>query len=135
MRMTSQQFRQRMHELEAELREQGVSATTFAPPAFRMLWRLGFKIRPPLYQPIHRLAGIISTAAMIAFGGSMWLMLKAFAATAQLEDHRDLATRWPTVLGIVGGSLLFGCFFGREIAESYSFEAKRLHLPPINKQS
>ena len=46
----STSYRQRMLDIAASLKTQGVNPMTSAPPLYRLAWLCGIRVRPPFYQ-------------------------------------------------------------------------------------
>ncbi len=84
------EYMQRMSSISEELAAQGVRSQTFAPPVYRFAWRLGMRVRPPLYQPFSTLAVGMGTGFGALWGVMMWILfwrpdgLSASSADAQL---------------------------------------------------
>ncbi|CAN5191324.1 hypothetical protein BH23GEM2_BH23GEM2_23140 [soil metagenome] len=55
-------YRRRMLAITDELHTKGVGRYTSAPPIFRLAWRLGYDVKPPLYQSF----------SAIAISGAVW---------------------------------------------------------------
>lgn len=72
--MTHAEKLQRMYRHMAAL---GVSPNTAAPPAWRLLWRLGFDVPPPLFLGFWPLAISMGTVFGVLWGVSMWLLMWA----------------------------------------------------------
>jgi membrane associated rhomboid family serine protease len=111
-------FRDRMLAITRELREQGVGAYTSAPPLFRVAWRLGLRIRPPLYQPFGKLAFGAGAWFTIAWGLVMWLTLWR---TEGVKASNALVA-----------AALTGAIFGLSMGAYYRWKASRLRLPTLD---
>src|SRR5438045_6535001 len=61
--------------MEAHLCALGVKPLEFAPPAYRLLWRLGIDATPPLFAGFAQLAFAQGLAFAIGCGGLMWLLV------------------------------------------------------------
>ena len=98
-----------------DMERRGVRRNTSAPPVFRMLWRLGVNIPPPLF---------LSFGALFVLSGSTFGLL--WGIFMQLFVWRFIAV--PTSFGAVG-SVACGIAFGLIFAGYYAWKAKRLQLP------
>jgi Family of unknown function (DUF6404) len=95
-----------------ELNARNVRKATATPLPYRLLWRLGFAIPPPLFQSFLGLA---------VFHGLLFgLLLGAILACVD----RRLAPDGATVFGTIGGAI-----FGLVMAAHFRLEARRLELP------
>lgn len=100
----------------ADMRRRQVAASNAAPPAYRLLWRLGAEVRPPHFQGFFALAlqmgvpfGVVFTAAMYVIrwrAGGMPLWLAGVMALAS------------------------GALFGLAMAGYFRVSARKLNLPP-----
>lgn len=111
-------YQQRMMQITDALIAQGIDRYTAAPILYRLAWRLGLRVRPPLYQSFRTL--VLSHAAWfgLGFGILMWFFF-------WLPGGYPLPV---VLLGIV----LAGIPFGLLMAASIRRKAKHLHLPPID---
>lgn len=57
-----------------DLRSRGVGKYTIAPPLYRLLWRLGWQVRPPLFQSFIVLFLLTGTFFGIFYGLFTWLI-------------------------------------------------------------
>jgi hypothetical protein len=117
----SDQYRTRMLAIADELRAQRVGKYTSAPPIYRLAWKLGIRVRPPLYQSFASLALGMGSWFGVVYGLLMWLLSwrgeGMSIARASIE------------------SLFAGVFFGLAMAGYYRWKAARLKLPPLYGQS
>jgi hypothetical protein len=96
----------------AELLDRRVRKATAAPLPYRLLWRLGIAIPPPLFQ---------SFVGLAVFHGLLFgVPLGAILACAD----RRLAPDGATILGTISGAI-----FGLVMAIHFRLEARRLGLP------
>lgn len=51
----------------------GISRATVAPPAWRLLWKLGVQVPPPLFAPFLPMALAMGSFFGIGWGLVMWL--------------------------------------------------------------
>ncbi len=108
--------RQKVERLVADLRKQGVSRYTAAPPLFRLLWALGLAVPPPLFLGPRPLALLLG-----AFFGTFW---GAFMWQFQWQ-----ASHTPPGLAVLTAACA-GLAFGLGMAGYYRWKAARLRLPP-----
>jgi hypothetical protein len=111
-------YRRRMLAISEQLAAQGVGSHTSAPPAYRIAWLLGLRVRPPLYQPFATLAQGMGTGFGVLWGVLMWII---FWRPADLSAYAAL-----------GSALLAGTLFGLTMAAFYRWKAGRLRLPPLD---
>jgi hypothetical protein len=105
--------RQKVERLVADLRKQGVSRHTVAPPLFRLLWALGLAVPPPLFLGPVTLTLLMGGFFGAVWGALMWLLL------------------WHLPLGrVVASAALAGLIFGLLMAAYYRWKAAQLRLPP-----
>jgi hypothetical protein len=108
--------RQKVERLIADLRKQGVSPYTVAPPLFRLLWALGLEVPPPFFLGFITLTLLMGAFFGILWGALMWLL--------QWE-----AWHMPLELAVMA-SAVAGLLFGPSMAGYYRWKAARLRLPP-----
>ena len=94
----------------------GVSKSTAAPPAWRLLWRFGVEVPPPLFTPF--LPGAL---AMSAFFGLFW----GLAMWAMLWAHQSMPISLMAVTALAAGLL-----FGFIMATYFRHLARKHRLPP-----
>lgn len=94
----------------------GVSKSTAAPPAWRVLWRFGVQVPPPLFCPFAPTALVLG----VAFG-LLWGLLMG----AILWSRQDT----PIALMAVG-ALFAGALFGLAMTSYFRYLARRHGLPP-----
>ena len=111
--MDEAEKRQRMAEHLATL---GIKRSTYAPPFYRLLWRLGIDLPPPLFSGFFAIA-----LPGGAFFGAAWgLCFWVFARLVRLPIP-DL------FIGVA--ALACGALFGLVMALLVRLEARRLGLP------
>lgn len=110
-------YQQRMQALTDELHAQGVPKSTSAPPAYRLAWRMGLRVRPPLYQSFASLAIGMGLWFGVLWGLVMWLLFWR-------RDALSITTAF-------GASLAAGVLFGLMMAAYYRRKARGLRLPPL----
>lgn len=95
--------------------ELGVSKSTAAPPAWRVLWRMGIEAPPPLFMSFLPVALGLGTLFAVFWGLPMWAFFWAFM---------DLPTS-----AVIIGSLTAGLFFGVSMAAYFRYLANKHGLP------
>ena len=93
----------------------GISPYTAAPPVYRLLWRLGVEVPPPLFTRFFPLALVMGAFFAIGWGGFMWLFFWS----------RESAPAG----GIAVVSLAAGILFGLFMAGYIRYKANKLNLP------
>ena len=99
--------------LSRDLGQQGIGQYTIAPPFYRLLWRLGIEVAPPLF------ASFWSLATFMAVGfGVFWMIFMWFIV-------------WPlrSPVSLAVAAALAGLFFGVIMAAYYRGRARKLGLP------
>jgi membrane associated rhomboid family serine protease len=97
-----------------DLGQKGIGQYAIAPPAYRLLWRLGIEARPPHFARFWSLA-----AAMAVGFGIVWGILMWFAVWQQSSS----------VIMAVTTAALAGLLFGVIMAAYYRRQARKLALP------
>ncbi|RPD83472.1 DUF6404 family protein [Luteimonas sp. 100069] len=110
--MTHQEKLEEMYRHMAML---GVSRSTAAPPAWRLLWRFGIEIPPPLFTPF-----MPGALAMGAFFGLFWGLFM----WAILWVHQDM----PAIL-MAATAIAAGALFGLTMAAYFRHLARKHGLP------
>ncbi|UTH76385.1 DUF6404 family protein [Chromobacterium sp. IIBBL 290-4] len=109
-------FSQREQALQI-LARTGIGKANYAPPLFKLLWRLGLNCPPPHFLPFWQ-----ATLLLSGFFGPAW------AAWMWLFDH---FFSWPQPSGLVRLlSMLFtGSLFGLTMALYYAYGRRKYRLP------
>lgn len=94
----------------------GISPSTAAPPLFRILWRMGIEIPPPLFLGFSSLALLMGGFFAIGFGLLLWLL-------TPLDPT-------PSPDAIPATALLAGLMFGLAMAAYYRYITRRASLAP-----
>ena len=102
----------KIHLAVEDLRARGVRKSTAAPHFYRLLWRLGIAVPPPLFLSFHLTLALHGCAFGISLG--------ALLACAD----RRLAPDGAILFGALGGSI-----FGVLTAIYFWLYARRLQLP------
>jgi len=93
----------------------GISRSTSAPPAWRLLWKMGLEVPPPLFAPFLPMA--LATGGFFALGWGLIMWLGFWAS-------RDM----PVSIAVLS-SLAAGALFGLVMAGIYRHLARRHGLP------
>jgi membrane associated rhomboid family serine protease len=96
-----------------DLGQKGIGQYTVAPPAYRLLWRLGVEVRPPHFAPFWSLAAAMALGFGLPWGAIMWLTVWQRASVG---------------FGVATAALV-GLFFGVSMAAYYRWRARALALP------
>ena len=110
-------YRSRMLEIVEQLHAQGVGRYTSAPPAYRLAWRLGVRVRPPIYQSFSTAALQMGVGFAVGWGVLMWVLFW------RAEQY--------SLLLMVAMSLGAGAGFGLSMASYFRWKRKGLRLPPL----
>jgi hypothetical protein len=99
--------------LLGDLGQKGVGRFTIAPPMYRLFWRLGIKVRPPLFASFWSLVAITGLGYGILLFVFMWPFV------------------WQTepVSAVVGTAALAAVLFGLFMGVYYRVRAQKLGLP------
>lgn len=93
----------------------GILPSTAAPPAWRLLWRFGVEIPPPIFLGFWRAALYMGAIFGVLWGALMWLLLWAW---------------WGMPLSfILVSALAAGVLFGLLMATYYRYLARKHNLP------
>jgi Family of unknown function (DUF6404) len=99
----------------AEAKEARIRKSDAAPPLWRLLWRAGIELPPPLFMRFW----------------SLFLLLGGYWGTLMFLFWLITVRVWFKIIPIadlVSASLVGGIFFGLTAAVYYRHVAKRLHL-------
>ena len=110
--MTHQEKLERMYRHTDAL---GISRATVAPPAWRLLWKMGLEVPPPLFAPFLPMALATGSFFAVAWGLLMWLGFWA-------RQGMPLA-------GMFVSALAAGVLFGLIMAGIYRHLARKHGLP------
>jgi len=104
-----------------EMKSRGVKPGLAAPPLFRLLWMLGFSVRPPLFMTRSQLTVVMG----LFFGVTMTIFFAVMLRWIE-DSPSSFATRIPSaaVPGAIGGLV-----FGMVMARVFRTIADRLDLP------
>lgn len=109
------EFEHKIQAMRAHLATRQIAAGVAAPPFWRLLWKLGIPLRPPLFLGFVPLALLCGGFFAVLWGLVMYL-----------ASWRAQATPLPTMLL---GMLIAGALFGTIMATVYRRHARRLQLP------
>ncbi len=110
-------YQQRMLQITDALVAQGVGRYTAAPLIYQLAWRLGLRVRPPLYQSFKTLALSIGTGFGLVWGLVTWLFF--------------WGPEGDPLPAVLVGAVVAGTLFGLIMATVYRRKARTVHLPPI----
>ena len=99
--------------MEEHLRALGVPRSTFAPPFYRALWRLGIEAPPPLFTGFLALALTQGGLFALLWGPCMWVFTRSFV---------------PAIY-VAATSFAVGAVFGVTMAWLIRRKARELGLP------
>lgn len=108
--------KEKINKMLEELPKKGIKKSYLNPPLYKLCWKLGFELPPPLFASFFNsflLAGIYFG---IFWGLSMWLFFK-------LEHENQ-----PIIPHIII-SILSGILFGLSMAIIYKIKKKKYNLP------
>lgn len=108
-------FDARLQQALALLDTKGLRKSTYAPPLFRLLWRLGVKVPPP-----HMAGFAFNSLVMGGFFGVFW----GLAMWLLLWGHQGM----PLVIVAVA-ALLAGALFGLAMAWYLRYWARKRAIP------
>lgn len=107
--------KEKLNKMFKELPERGIRKYEFAPPLYRLLWRIGIEIPPPLFSSFIFLFIFEGLLFGIPWGVFMWLF----------ERSRNVMSAISYILG----SIFAGIFFGLIMAINFRRQAKKYNLP------
>jgi hypothetical protein len=108
-------FRAQLDRSLAMLSERGLSRRFTEPLLFRLLWKLGVRVRPPHFLGFAHIAGVYGSGFACAWGVFMWLLVWS----PQEVDFPGVALR----------SAGAGAAVGLTIAWFYTRERREFGLP------
>ncbi|WP_425477035.1 DUF6404 family protein [Cognatiluteimonas weifangensis] len=112
MRMTHTDKLERMQKHMAEL---GVSPSTAAPPIWKLLWRLGIDLPPPLFMGFLSATFFTGSLFGILWGLFMWLLMWS----------RQGVPTWLVLSAAASAGVLFGLC----MATYFRYLARKHNLP------
>ena len=112
MRMTHSDKLERMQKHLAGL---GISPSTAAPPIWRLLWRLGIELPPPLFMGFWPAAFFMGSFFGVFWGVVMWLLM---------WGRSGLPLAFAALLALVAGVL-----FGLLMAAVLRSQARNKQIP------
>jgi len=118
--------RKKVDGLIAELEKRGISGQTVAPPLFRLLWKYGIDIPPPLFMSFCGNAALMGILFAIPFGA---------LAAAFIVPMWFLMPEKTLAIPALFATLLAGFLFGLAMATYNRYKAKHLQLPAWDKYS
>ncbi len=97
------------------LETKGISHSNYAPPAARLLWRLGFDVPPPHFAGFGATALVAGSYFGVAWGLIMWLLFWS-------HQHFSIAIG---LIVALGAGVLFGVF----MASYYAYGRRKYGIP------
>ena len=113
---------EKVDHLIEKLGQQGIGPYTAAPPLFRLLWRLGLEVPPPLFLGFRQLTLLMGT-----FFGVLWGVL--WGLFMWLWQWQGEIPAGVAVLTTVFAAVFAGLAFGLIMAVVSRWKAARLGLP------
>lgn len=113
----------KLNRMQEHLRALGVSPYTAAPPLWRLLWRLGIDLPPPLFMGIWPVALLMGSFFGVLWGILMWLFM-------WLRQGMPL---WIMLSSAVLAGLLFGLFMAvyfRHLARKHRLHSWSAYMSP-----
>lgn len=117
--MAGARFRGKVTAMRRDLDARGIRPGVAAPMLYRLLWRMGLSVRPPLFQPFSRVFALHAAFHGMAWGALMWALL--------WRRTVDGPANWAAA---VAGALAYGTVVGYLSARSVRRRATALSLPP-----
>ena len=96
---------EKLEQMQKHLAEIGVSPSTAAPPIWKLLWRLGIDIPPPLFMGFWSSAAFMGTFFGVFWGILMWLIL-----WSRQDMPISLALAAPAFAGVLFGLCMAAYF-------------------------
>lgn len=107
--------REKLAYMMNDLSRRGLKKNSFAPPLYRLLWRLGIPATPPHFAHPFANASFMATWFATFFGLFMWLCFWGPAGDS---------TKHALVVSIAAGIV-----FGVALATYYASQARKYSLP------
>ena len=113
--MADPAFDTRLQQALAFIESKGVRRSTAAPPLYRLCWKMGLKVPPPLMAGFFSIALLMGSFFGVFWGLVMWLLMW----------HRaDMPLAWAALL-----ALLAGVLFGLMMAAVLRMQARGKQIP------
>jgi membrane associated rhomboid family serine protease len=107
--------KEKIERLLDDLGRRGINRYTIAPPLYRLLWRLGFEIKPPFFAGFWAIAISMGLFFGIFWGVFMWLLL---------WQRQGIP-----IVAVAVISAIAGLCFGLSMACYYRWRSRKLALP------
>lgn len=104
---------ERLNKMYQDLSQRGIGKYTYAPPIYRLLWKMGIQIPPPHFSSFLFLFLFQGTFFGIFWGLVMWVLS---------WQQQNLSLH-------IFKSALAGLLFGLSMAGYYRYQAKKHDLP------
>jgi len=108
-------FEEKREAALARLAATGMWRSNYAPPLYRLLWRLGIKVPPPHFASFSWNFAFSGIGVGLVWGLLMWLMT---------WSHQGMSIQKAIIL-----SAIAGLFFGLAMAAFYRHGARKHALP------
>ncbi|MFA9274463.1 MAG: DUF6404 family protein [Candidatus Aquirickettsiella gammari] len=106
---------EKLKKMREHLATLGISPSTSAPPVWKILWRLGLEVPPPLFMGFWPTALFMGSYFGVFWGLFMWLF--------------NWSRQGKPLLFILGGAISAGVLFGLCMAAYLRHLARKHNLP------
>jgi hypothetical protein len=106
---------EKLKTMQEHLAKLGVSQSKSAPPFWKILWRLGIEVPPPLFLGFWPIALFMGSFFGVFWGLFMWLF--------------HWSDQGKPLVAILVGAILAGVMFGLCMAAYFRHLARKLDLP------
>lgn len=102
-----------------EFPQKGIPKSSYAPPLYRLIWRLGIKSTPPIFASFTKIFLTQSLIFTVLWGVLMYLIL---------WRKQNM-----TIESMVWNACFAGVLFGLMVAAFLKWQAKKYNLPSWNE--
>jgi len=89
---------EKLQAMQARMAELGIAPSTAAPPLWKLLWRMGVEVPPPLFMGFWSVALLMGGFFGVGWGILMWFMMWS----------RQGMAGWVALVAAVVAGVLFG---------------------------